>query len=133
MRISAAVKVDLRKLKTDGKAYQQLVRGLKNTFPDKIKMAAAYIDKGQKEDQEEGAMIDELTLVTGETCNVSWPKDVAATEYPMELTFGQFSNLNIPTFDKLPTKLSENPGSEWQQGVQDALEWIGLAYIKANR
>ncbi|CDS07078.1 hypothetical protein LRAMOSA09601 [Lichtheimia ramosa] len=116
LRGKYAVKVDLRKLKTDGKAYQQLLRGLKNTFPDKIKMAAAYIDK-----------------VTGETCNVSWPKDVAATEYPMELTFEQFSNLNIPTFDKLPTKLSENPGSEWQQGVQDALEWIGLAYIKANR
>lgn len=48
---SIAVKVDLRKLKTDGKAFQQLLRGLKSTFPDKMKMAAAYIDKGKMKDQ----------------------------------------------------------------------------------
>ena len=78
-------------------------------------------------------MIDDLTLATGETCNVTWPKEVAATECPMQLTFEQLTNINIPSFDNLPTKLSEKPDRKWQQDVQDALEWIGHAYIKANR
>lgn len=51
----------------------------------------------------------------------------------MQLTFEQWDNINIPSFENLPIKLSEKPDQKWQQDVQDALEWVGLAYIKANR
>ncbi|KAI9315175.1 ribonuclease P 40kDa subunit-domain-containing protein [Dichotomocladium elegans] len=111
------LKVNLRELKPNSKMFMRLQQGLMSAFPQPIKMVAMYMDKE-----------------TGETAEVIWPKDAETTEIPMELSYSFLGGINIPTFEQL----SCNPGGNadlkvWQQDALNAIEWVGLANIRAKR
>lgn len=62
--------------------------------------------------------------------DIRWPEGVKAEKKEISPQVEQLDGVSIPDLGPLA---QETPKDVWQKNVLDALEWLGLAYVKANR
>ncbi|KAI9496130.1 ribonuclease P 40kDa subunit-domain-containing protein [Zychaea mexicana] len=151
LRQKYIVTIDLRdrKLVPNTKKYDRLKTCIESTFPKPFKMIATLVDKGITAIHTSGISFERanwndnpidnpfyLVVASGESVEIVWPTSVSngAQKRSMDITVESLNYISIPTFNDLrPTSLSAKPDAMWQHNTLKALEWIGLANIKANR
>ncbi|KAI9273074.1 ribonuclease P 40kDa subunit-domain-containing protein [Phascolomyces articulosus] len=119
LRQKYIVTVDLhdRKLVPNTKKYNRLKSCIENTFTEPFKAVATWIDRA-----------------SGDSKDIPWPNTIVSMQKKsMDIKLDSLNYINIPTFDELRCSLATRPDSTWQYNTFKALEWVGLANIKANR
>ncbi|KAI8139413.1 ribonuclease P 40kDa subunit-domain-containing protein [Fennellomyces sp. T-0311] len=118
LRQKYVVSIDLRdrKLIPGSKKYDRLKSCMENTFAKNFRAVAVCFDKE-----------------SGETKEINWPSNVSKQTTSMDIKNDSLTYISIPSFDHLRCSFSTKPDAVWQHNTLKALEWIGLANIKANR
>ncbi|CAO3699372.1 unnamed protein product [Rhizopus microsporus] len=99
------------------KQFERLKWCLENTLTQTFKLVFAATDK-----------------VTGQSVDIEWPSQVKkVTKIDIEPQFETLTDIHIPSFESINHSLNSQPAENWDRHVMNALEWIGLAYIKSNR
>lgn len=72
--------------------------------------------------------------MTGITVDIQWPTQVTrVTKIDIEPQFETLTDVQIPDFENINHSIDSQPKENWDKHVLDAVEWIGLAYMKSNR
>lgn len=72
-------------------------------------------------------------IVTGTTMDINFPSTVhKISKQEMQAEFEAVTDINIPSFEKIDHTMDQRPES-WDNDAMEALEWLGLAHLKANR
>ncbi|KAI8335591.1 ribonuclease P [Blakeslea trispora] len=112
------VMIDFKKkhFKPDSKEFNRLKWCLENTLTSSFTLACCAIDS-----------------LTGAVVDIEWPTLVQHRERKeIKPEFDTLTDSQIPSFDPLVHDLaSQSEG--WDQHAMEALEWLGLAHIKASR
>lgn len=65
---------------------------------------------------------------------VQWPSNTTQiSKKDMQAEFETLTDINIPSFTEMNQPLDQQPTANWDIKAMDALEWLGLAHLKANR
>jgi hypothetical protein len=65
---------------------------------------------------------------------IQWPPNTAhISKKDMQAEFETLTDINIPSFAEMNQPLDQQPAANWDTKAVDALEWLGLAHLKANR
>lgn len=65
---------------------------------------------------------------------IQWPSNAThILKKDMQAEFETLTDINIPSFTELNESLDQQPTADWDEKAVDALEWLGLAYLKAKR
>ncbi|KAI9478799.1 MAG: ribonuclease P [Benjaminiella poitrasii] len=112
------VKIDLKKssFRNGSKEFNRLKWCLENTLTRNFRMVFCATD-----------------ALTGATVDIEWPTttlNVIKKEMKAELE--TLTDINIPSFQLISHSLNEKV-EDWDNAAMDALEWLGLAHLKANR
>ncbi|KAG1145676.1 hypothetical protein G6F37_005268 [Rhizopus arrhizus] len=98
--------------------FNRLKWCLENTLTETFKFVFAAVDKS----------------VTGITVDIQWPTQVTrVTKIDIEPQFETLTDVQIPDFENINHSIDSQPKENWDKHVLDAVEWIGLAYMKSNR
>ncbi|KAI8367520.1 ribonuclease P 40kDa subunit-domain-containing protein [Radiomyces spectabilis] len=110
------VQINLRdaKMKPGDKRYDRLLWCLQNNLDRPFKIVAALID-----------------TETGNTEDIPWPKNIRAEKVPFQCEYTELSGVNIPSFEGL--NQDGQVVDDWLHRVSLAMEWLGLAHVRAKR
>lgn len=71
--------------------------------------------------------------MTGTTIDIQFPSTISTiSKHEIHAEFETLTDINIPSFSNMVFSLDEQR-SHWDDEAMEALEWIGLAHLKANR
>ncbi|KAI8978420.1 ribonuclease P [Pilobolus umbonatus] len=115
------IEIDLAapSFKPINKAYERLKWCVENTLTHKFTFVCCAVDK-----------------VTGETLAVEWPTSYVTEiiKKEMKAEYETLTDINIPTLEAMAYPITQKPQEdEWSDQALEALEWIGLAQLKAKR
>ncbi|KAI7892008.1 ribonuclease P [Mucor mucedo] len=113
------IMIDLKSphFKPDSKAFNRLKWCLENTLTTTFSMVACATDK-----------------VTGTTIDIQWPSMTQRImKLDMEPELETLTDIHIPTFDSIKHDIHAQPTEDWDTEAMDAIEWLGLAHVKASR
>jgi ribonuclease P/MRP protein subunit RPP40 len=51
----------------------------------------------------------------------------------METELETLTDINIPTFGNIKHDINQKASNNWDNEAMEAIEWLGLAHLKANR
>lgn len=72
--------------------------------------------------------------MTGTIIDINFPSSTKSiTRNEMEAVIEAITETNIPTFKDIQHDINQKPTERWDIEAMEALEWIGLAHLKANR
>lgn len=130
------VMMDTKKLSFDvgSKDYERLKWCLENTLTDTFKLLFCAIDRCKRHiKQTHRKKTKCLFTATGETSDIQFPSGISAiTKNQMQAEIETLTDINIPSFSNIAYSLKDEHGN-WDREAMEALEWIGMAHIKANR
>ncbi|KAI8380537.1 ribonuclease P [Choanephora cucurbitarum] len=113
------VMIDFKKghFKPDSKEFNRLKWCLENTLTSSFAMACCAIDS-----------------LTGAIVDIEWPTSLVERKERIEIKaeFDTITDAHIPSFEHLAHDLSAR-SEGWDGHAMEALEWLGLAHIKASR
>lgn len=73
-------------------------------------------------------------IVTGTTIDMHWPSVTKSiVKMDMEAELETLTDINIPTFDNMKHDINQTPTEDWDNEAMEAIEWLGLAHLKASR
>jgi hypothetical protein len=81
----------------------------------------------------DGHLIKHKYKVTGTTVDIEWPSDIRVSKQDIRMEMDVVSDANIPSFDTINYKMTDQPPPHWEKDAEKALEWLGLAQLKAKR
>ncbi|KAI8973617.1 ribonuclease P 40kDa subunit-domain-containing protein [Mycotypha africana] len=116
------VKVDLkdRSFKPDSKLFNRLKWCFENTLTRSFRMVFCAFDK-----------------LTKTTIDMQWPLSVKEiTRKEMKPEFDTLTDIDIPTFQNMMYDMDQQQEASlqhWDTRAMEAIEWIGLAHLKASR
>lgn len=74
-----------------------------------------------------------LQVETGTTMDINFPSTVnKISKQEMQAEFEAVTDINIPSFEKIDHSMDQR-SENWDNDAMQALEWLGLAHLKANR
>ncbi|GAA5803679.1 hypothetical protein HPULCUR_009162 [Helicostylum pulchrum] len=113
------IMVDLKSpnFKSGSKQYDRLKWCLENTLTATFKMVFCATD-----------------TLTGITMDIQWPSSTKSiVKMDMEPELETLTDINIPSFQHIGHDISQSPLENWDNEAMEALEWLGLAHLKASR
>ncbi|CAO3644236.1 unnamed protein product [Mucor hiemalis] len=113
------VMVDLNSphFKPNSNQFNRLKWCLENTLTSDFKMVFCAIDQ-----------------LTGTTVDINFPSLVKSiVKKEMEATIEALTEVDIPSFKDMEHDIGGKPTERWDSEAMHALEWIGLAHLKASR
>ncbi|KAI7906683.1 ribonuclease P [Cokeromyces recurvatus] len=112
------IKIDLKKkcFQVGSKEFNRLKWCLENTLTRNFNMVFCATD-----------------ALTGTTVDIQWPTMVSKiSKKEMKAELETLMDINIPSFEPIAYPLNEK-ADDWDNLAMEALEWLGLAHLKANR
>ncbi|KAI8646145.1 ribonuclease P [Parasitella parasitica] len=74
-----------------------------------------------------------IDSLTGTTIDINFPSTLYSIyKKEMEAEFETLSDINIPSFENIDHAMDQKL-ENWDNDAMQALEWLGLAHLKANR
>lgn len=71
---------------------------------------------------------------TGTTIDMQWPSlTKCITKLDMEAELETLTDINIPAFHTIKHDIHQTPTEDWDNEAMEAIEWLGLAHLKASR
>lgn len=73
--------------------------------------------------------------VTGTTIDIQWPSSITNSimKKEMQVELDTLTDINIPTLKHLQHDITQKLSENWDNEAMEAIEWLGLAHLKANR
>lgn len=72
--------------------------------------------------------------MTGTTMDIQWPSIThKIVKLDMEPELETLTDIHIPTFNSIKHDIQGKPTEDWDTEAVEAIEWLGLAHIKASR
>jgi hypothetical protein len=67
--------------------------------------------------------------------DIQWPQSMTTSilKKKMEAELETLTDINIPTFENIKHSIDQKPTLDWDNEAMTAIEWLGLAHLKASR
>ncbi|CEP17497.1 hypothetical protein [Parasitella parasitica] len=106
-----------QKFQSDSKQFKRLKWCFENTMKKTFKLDICAIDSS----------------VTGTTIDINFPSTIHSIyKKDMEAELETVTDINIPSFKNIDHVIDQKP-ENWDDDAIQALEWLGLAHLKAQR
>lgn len=132
------VVIDLKgpHFKPNSKQFNRLQWCLENTLTTTFKMVFCVTDSCKEYiyNTKNFVISNMYKKVTGTTVDMQWPAGTKSImKLEMEAEMETLTDINIPSFQHLIKDINQTPTENWDNEAMEAIEWLGLAHLKANR